>query len=118
MKNMKHNPNYMTADQFKNAMRTGDTQGKKFTRRQWQDTLYQVWKKKGQVYGKVITKTDDGFMVDLLGEQAFMHSGDAHEETEVYMNETIVFEIKRFERTIYRGRDQANIIVTNNTHNQ
>ena len=57
-------------------------------------------------------------MVDLLGEQAFMHSGDAHEETEVYMNETIVFEIKRFERTIYRGRDQVNIIVTNNTHNQ
>ena len=47
-----------------------------------------------------------------------MHTADAHEQTEDYMNETVVFEIKRFERTIYRGKEQVNIIVTNNTHNQ
>jgi ribosomal protein S1 len=118
MKNMKHNPNYMTADQFKHAIRTGDTQGKKFTRSQWQDTLYQVWKRKGQVYGKVTSKTNDGYTIDLLGEHAFMHAADAHEHTEDYLDKTVVFEIKRFERTIYRGKEQVNIIVTNNTHNQ
>ena len=44
-----------------------------------------------------------------------MYNGDAHPDTEHYINQQMVFEIKQYETTIYRGRPQTNIIVTNDT---
>ena len=105
----------MTDGQFHGALKTGDTQGKRFTDDQWRAVLKEVWRKRGQVYGKVLSKVNNGYTVDLLGTQAFMYNGDAHPDTEHYINQQMVFEIKQYETTIYRGRPQTNIIVTNDT---
>ena len=46
---------YMTDGQFHGALKTGDTQGKRFTDDQWRAVLKEVWRKRGQVYGKVLS---------------------------------------------------------------
>ena len=85
---------------------------------QWKVVLREVWRRQGQVYGKVLYPIENGYSVDLLGERAFMYAADAHPDTDSYIGEKLVFEIKHFETTQYKGRTQTNIIVTNNIYDK
>jgi len=109
---------YLTDTQFQRALKTFDTGGKWITDRQWPKVLREVWKRGGQVYGHVIQQVDSGYTVDLLGQRAFMYSGDAHPQTDDYIGQQLVFEIKHFETTQWKGRPQTNIIVTNNIYDK
>ena len=108
-----HNRQWLSDKQFKQAMRTGDTQGRWITDHQWKQVLREVWKRQGQVYGQVLYPIENGYACDLLGERAFMYAQDAHPDTDDYIGKKLVFEIKHFETTQYKGRTQTNIIVTN-----
>ena len=123
MKNQNNNRNYnnskyMTDNQFNHALRTGDTKGKWITDRQWPKVLREVWRRQGQVYGHVVQQVENGYTVDLLGQRAFMYANDAHPDTDDYIGQQLVFEIKHFETTQWKGRPQTNIIVTNNIYHQ
>jgi len=107
---------YMTDNQFHHALRTGETNDKWITDRQWPKVLREVWRRKGQVYGHVVRAVRNGYSVDLLGQRAFMYANDSHPDTEDYIGKQLVFEIKHFETTQYEGRAQTNIIVTNNIY--
>jgi hypothetical protein len=113
-----NNRKYLTDAQFQRALKTFDTGGKWISDRQWPKVLREVWKRGGQVYGHVIQQVDNGYTVDLLGQRAFMYSGDAHPQTDDYIGQQLVFEIKHFETTQWKGRPQTNIIVTNNIYDK
>tara|TARA_R110002153_G_scaffold264510_1_gene426452 strand:- start:265 stop:621 length:357 start_codon:yes stop_codon:yes gene_type:complete len=109
---------YLTDSQFQTALTTGETNGCWMTDRQWSKVLREVWRKNGQVYGKVVETVKNGYTIDLLGQRAFMYAGDAHPDTEDYMGKKLIFEIKNFETTQWKGRPQTNIIVTNNIYSE
>lgn len=121
-RNNRHNnhPNrqYLTDSQFHRALKTGETNGRWITDYQWPKVLREVWRRGGQVYGTVLHPIENGYAVDLLGQRAFMYSSDAHPETDDYLGQQLVFEIKHFETTQYKGRTQTNIVVTNNIYNK
>jgi ribosomal protein S1 len=109
---------YMTETQFQSALKTGETNGNWMTDRQWSKVLREVWRKNGQVYGQVVEPVKNGYNVDLLGQRAFMYGADAHPDTEDYIGKKLIFEIKKFETTQWKGRPQTNIIVTNNIYRE
>ena len=117
-KDNQYNRQWLSERQFKQALRTGDTQGRWITDNQRKVVLREVWRRQGQVYGQVLYPIENGYSVDLLGERAFMYAADAHPDTDSYIGEKLVFEIKHFETTQWKGRPQTNIIVTNNIYDK